>query len=158
MRDGNYLSIDTSFSIAFAGLFMQLVELKDNSEPNEFPEYVKIADDLTSVLDRAHRDGSLKDEVRRDLSRFIIQDPALVAGLERYKKHGKKLFVVTNSDYSYSKLLLDHTITPYLKEHAHWSELFDYVITLAAKPRFFVDNQRFLKIDPSTETMTNNGP
>lgn len=155
LRDPNYLSIDTSFSIAFAGLFMQLVDLKDSDEQSTLPDYAHIADDLTVVLDRAHRDGSLKDEVRRNLSKYIIKDEALVAGLERYKKHGKKLFVVTNSDFNYTKLLLDYTITPFVKEHKGWEDLFEIVITLASKPRFFIDNQRFLKIDPATGLMTN---
>lgn len=155
LRDPNYLSIDTSFSIAFAGLFMQLVELKDSAEASTLPDYVRIADDLTAVLDRAHRDGSLKEEVRQNLDHYIIRDETTVAGLERFKKHGKKLFVVTNSDFKYTKLLLDHTITPFLKEHKSWQNLFDYVITAAAKPRFFVDNQRFLRIDPETGLMSN---
>jgi HAD superfamily 5'-nucleotidase-like hydrolase len=96
LRDPNYLSIDTSFSIAFAGLFMQLVELKDTTEAATLPDYAHIADDLNFVLDRAHRDGSLKDEVRRNVDKYILKDAALVAGLERFKKHGKKLFIVTN--------------------------------------------------------------
>ncbi len=155
LRDPNYLSIDTSFSIAFAGLFMQLVDLRDSDEKTPLPDYAHIADDLTYVLDRAHRDGSLKGRVRENLDQFIIKDEALVAGLERYKKHGKKLFVVTNSDFKYSKLLLDYTITPFLKEHTTWEDLFDIVIVSASKPRFFIDNQRFLKIDPKTGLMSN---
>jgi HAD superfamily 5'-nucleotidase-like hydrolase len=155
LRDPNYLSIDTSFSIAFAGLFMQLVDLKDSSEKSNLPDYLGIAEDLTFVLDRAHRDGSLKEQVRNDLDRFILKDPGVVEGLEKFKKHGKKLFVVTNSDFSYTKLLIDHTMNPFLKNHKSWMELFDYVVTASAKPRFFVDNSRFLRIDPKTGNMTN---
>lgn len=155
LRDPNYNSIDTAFSIAFAGLFMQLVDMKDKDESGRLPDYAHLAEDLNAVLDRAHRDGSLKDKVRQNLGQFILKDPEAVAGLERYKKHGKKLFVVTNSDYNYTKLLLDYTITPFVKEHKGWEDLFDFVITLAAKPRFFIDNQRFLKIDPKTGLMTN---
>jgi len=155
LRDSGFVSIDTAFSIAFAGLFMQLVDLKDNSEKNTLPDYAHIFEDLNAVLDRAHRDGTLKNEVRENLDKFIVKDPKAVEGLERYKKHGKKLFVVTNSDFNYTKLLLDYTITPFVKEHKGWEDLFDYVITLAAKPRFFIDNQRFLRIDPKTGAMTN---
>ena len=155
LRDPNYLSIDTSFSIAFAGLFMQLVDLKDSDPESTLPDYAHIAEDLNAVLDRAHRDGSLKGEVARHLDRYIVKDEALVAGLERFKKHGKKLFVVTNSDFKYTKLLLDYTINPFVKAHESWEDLFELVITLAAKPRFFIDNQRFLKIDPRTGLMTN---
>lgn len=156
LRDPNFVSIDTAFSIAHAGLFMQLVDMRDSqAETSSLPDYNHIADDLNFVLDRAHRDGSLKDEVWKNLDHYIVKDPDLVAGLERFKKHGKKLFIVTNSDFNYSKLLLDYTITPFVKEHKGWEDLFEIVVTLAAKPRFFVDNQRFLKIDPKTGFMTN---
>lgn len=155
LRDPNYLAIDTSFSIAFAGLFMQLVDFKDSSAGASLPDYTQIAEDLTVMLDRAHRDGSLKNEVAKNLDRYIIKDPEVVAGLERFKKHDKKLALITNSEYYYTKLLLDHTITPFVKEHKGWQDLFDYVITSASKPRFFVDNQRFLKINPENGLMTN---
>ena len=155
LSDPDYDTVDTTFSIAFAGLFMQLVELKDTTEAATLPDYYAIADDLNYALDKGHRDGSIKDQVRKDLDNFIIKDPNLVRDLERYKKHGKRLFVVTNSDFSYSKLLLDYAINPFLKEHKHWSELFEYTITLAQKPKFFVDKSRFLRVDPKTETMQN---
>jgi hypothetical protein len=93
--------------------------------------------------------------VRRNLDRYILKDPGVVEGLEKYKKHGKKLFVVTNSDFSYTKLLLDYTINPFVKNHKCWMDLFDYVVTSSAKPRFFIDNTRFLRVDPDTGSMTN---
>jgi len=75
--------------------------------------------------------------------------------LERLKKYGKKLWIITNSDYYYSKALLDYTINPYLKDHKHWSELFELTVTLAFKPRFFTDKVPFLKVDPETGLMEN---
>src|SRR5882757_1470457 len=59
LRDSGFISIDTAFSIAFAGLFMQLVDLKDKDEQSTLPDYAHIFEDLNAVLDRAHRDGSL---------------------------------------------------------------------------------------------------
>lgn len=155
LRDPDYDTVDTTFSIAFAGLFMQLVDMKENDPDLPLPDYHTIADDLNASLDQAHRDGSLKDRVRENLEHFIIIDAEIVAGLERYKTHGKKLFVLTNSDFNYTKLLLDYTITPYLKNHASWEELFDFTLTLAAKPRFFSDKTQFLKVDSKTGLLTN---
>lgn len=151
----NYIAIDTAFSISVATLFAQLVDLKDGAHENEMPSYETIATDVMYVLDQAHADGSLKTVVAKDLSRFIVKDPETVAGLERYVKHGKKIFVLTNSDYAYTKLLLDYAINPYLKDHKSWLDLFEIVVTLAAKPRFFLDSTRFLKVDPLNGTMTN---
>jgi HAD superfamily 5'-nucleotidase-like hydrolase len=154
LREPNYDTVDTTFSIAFATLFAQLVDFKEQNT-RLLPDYTTIASDLNFVLDRAHRDGSLKNQVRDNLDDFIIKDEKVVRGLERYKRHGKKIFILTNSDYHYSKLLLDHTITPFLKDYPHWSELFEFVITSAQKPRFFFDNLKFLRINPKDGTMTN---
>ncbi len=153
LRDARYSSIDTAFSISTANLFMQLVDLKDKTPT--LPDYETMASDMMQSVDAVHRDGSLKGIVRANLSRYIVKDEAMVRGLERYRKHEKRLFVVTNSDYQYTKLLLDYAINPFLKEHKDWSELFDFVITSAQKPRFFMEKIKFLKIDPLDGSMKN---
>jgi HAD superfamily 5'-nucleotidase-like hydrolase len=154
LSDPSYMAVDTTFSISLATLISQIVELK-KTDPAGFPDYGIIADDVLNMLDEAHRDGSLKEVVKKDLARFIIKDPQVVEGLERYKIHGKKIFVVTNSDYAYTKLLLDYAVNPFLKDHKSWMELFEIVVTFAQKPRFFYDNLKFLKVDPATGSMIN---
>lgn len=151
----NYTSIDTAFSISVATLFAQLIDIKDGEGKDIMPDYEEISDDVISTLDMAHRDGSLKGEVAKNLEKFIIRDPEVVAGLERYRQHDKKIFILTNSEYAYTKLLLDYAIQPFLKHHASWMDLFEFVITLAQKPRFFYDNLRFLSVNPADGTMTN---
>lgn len=152
----SYVSIDTAFSISVATLYAQLVDIKDNEGyEDSLPDYDTLAHDVIATLDMAHRDGSLKGEVAKNLDKYIIRDPKTVAGLERYLDHDKKIFILTNSDYGYTKLLLDYAINPFLKKHKSWTELFEFVITLAQKPRFFYDNLRFLQVDPATGAMTN---
>lgn len=155
LRDPRYTSIDTAFSISTANLFMQLVDLKDRCPELNLPDYESMAGDMMSAVDAAHRDGTLKDIVRGNLDKYIIKDEAVVHGLERYKRHGKKLFVLTNSEFHYTKLLLDFAINPFLRDHKDWSELFDFVITAAQKPRFFFDKLPFLRVNPEDGTMTN---
>jgi HAD superfamily 5'-nucleotidase-like hydrolase len=151
--------VDTTFSISYCVLYMQMVELKDSHPELNFPDYKTIEQDLLHALDMSHRDGTLKNQVKLDLKKYIFPDAETVHALEKFKKHGKKLWVITNSDYSYTKLLLDFAINPFLKDHKHWSELFNIVITLAAKPRFFTDNMPLLKVDPATGLMSNHhGP
>lgn len=156
LGDSNFAAIDTAFSLSVAILFGQLVDLKDaNPTAENIPSYPQLLNDVISTMDMAHRDDSLKSIVRKDLSKFIIADEDVVRGLERYKKHGKTLFIVTNSDYHYSKALLDFAINPFLKEHKSWQELFTFTVTGARKPRFFFDNQSFLKVNPADGTLTN---
>ena len=161
LSDANYATVDTTFSISYCLLFAQLVDLKSASllsgKPTGLPSFEVMSRDIDECLDEAHRDGSLKDRVRENLEKFIVRDEKLVQGLERFKKHGKRLFVLTNSAFDYTKLLLDYAITPFLKHHKDWVELFEFVITSAQKPRFFWDKLEFLRIDPSTGMMATVG-
>lgn len=155
LGDSDFMAIDTFFSISLAVLYAQIVDLKDSDSLNIYPEYAQIADDILYALDEAHRDGSLKNEVKNNLGKYIIKDPKVVEGLEKYKKHGKKIFVLTNSDYHYTKLLMDYAVTPFLKEHKSWSDLFELVITFAQKPKFFYEKRSFLKVNPVDGSMSN---
>lgn len=155
LSTGGYLAIDTFFSLSLAVLFSQIVELKDSDTAHVYPEYAKIADDVLDSLDEAHRDGSLKDEVRKNLEKYIIKDETVVQRLEKYKKHGKKIFILTNSDFYYSKLLLDYAINPFLKDHKTWEDLFEITITFASKPKFFYENNKYLRVNTTDGSMTN---
>lgn len=154
LKDPNYMAIDTSFSIAFCVLYGQLVDYKDQY-PNELPGYREIALDVLSSVDKAHADGSIKNAISYNLSDYVHKEKAVVEGLKRLKRYGKQLFILTNSEYYYTKLLLEYAINPFLEPNEDWHNLFEYVITLAGKPRFFYDNPRFLSVNPMDGTMTN---
>lgn len=155
LSDSNYLAVDTAFSLSLAILISQLVEVKEKNPTLTLPSYADMVEDVLYCLDLSHRDGSLKNVVRTDLPRFIIKEPALVAGLEKFKTHGKKIFIVTNSDFHYTKLLLDYAINPFLKNHKSWMDLFEIVVCNAMKPRFFTNSSDFLKVNPVDGSMTN---
>ena len=154
LGDHNYMPIDTSFSISFCVLYSQLVDLKDELGI-EMPSYQSIAADVQFCVDKVHSDGSLKNIIAKNLKKYVIKEKAVVDGLKHFIRHGKKIFILTNSEYFYTKLLLDYAITPFLNEGESWQDLFEYVITLANKPRFFYDNLRFLSVNPDTGSMTN---
>ncbi|MCF8059884.1 MAG: HAD-IG family 5'-nucleotidase [Bacteriovoracaceae bacterium] len=152
-----FQSLDTSFSISNGVIYSQLVQLK--KEGLELPDFTILAEDVKYALDICHADGTLKDQVAKDLDTYIIKDPEMAKLLERYKHYGKKMVVITNSDYQYTRLLLDYTLNPFLKNHKDWSELFDITVTLARKPSFFTSPTAFLKIDPASGLMSNHfGP
>ncbi len=150
-----YSIVDTTFSVSYCTMYMQIVDLKDSHPELNLPDYKTIENDVLEALDISHRDGTLKSQVKKNVKKFIVQDEKAVVALERFKKHGKKLWVITNSDYEYSKLLLDYAINPFLKNHKHWSELFNIVVTAANKPKFFTDKMPLLQVDPATGLMRN---
>lgn len=154
LNDSNYMAVDTSFSIAFCVLYSQLVDLKDDFI-DELPSYAMMAQDVQFCVDTVHSDGSLKGIIAQDLKKYVIKEKAVVEGLKHFIKYGKRIFILTNSDYAYTKLLLDYAITPFLEPGEVWQDLFEFVITLANKPRFFYDNLRFLQINPENGCMSN---
>jgi HAD superfamily 5'-nucleotidase-like hydrolase len=154
LNDHNYIAIDTSFSIAFCVLYGQLVDLKDE-RPNDLPSYSTIALDVLSTVDKIHSDDGLKQYISQNVQHFVLKEKEVVTGLKRYILHGKKFFILTNSEYSHVKLMLEYAINPFLEKGETWQDLFEYVITLANKPRFFYDDLKFLSINPHDGTMTN---
>ncbi|KTD23561.1 cytosolic IMP-GMP specific 5'-nucleotidase [Legionella lansingensis] len=154
LKDPNYIAIDTSFSIAFCVLYGQLIDLKDE-RPHDLPSYTGIALDVLSAVDGTHADGSLKDYITAHMEEYVLREKEVVDGLKRYIRYGKKFFLLTNSEYYYTNLLLGYSISPFLEEGENWRDLFEFVITLAHKPRFFYDNLRFLAIDPEDGSMSN---
>lgn len=154
LKDHNYIAIDTSFSIAFCVLYSQLVDLKDKN-PNELPTYNVIASDVLGIVDKVHADGSLKEHIAKNIKNYVLQEKKIVEGIRRYIHFGKKFFLLTNSQYNYTDLLLTHAINPFLKEEKSWHDLFEFVITLASKPRFFYDDLNFIAVNPKDGTMFN---
>ncbi|MCY4643168.1 MAG: HAD-IG family 5'-nucleotidase [Bacteriovoracales bacterium] len=149
-----FTPIDTSFSISHGVLFSYLVDLRDQN-PKAYPPYEEIARDVVEMIDLIHRDQSLKDHVAERMHQFFIQDKKIPLLLERLKHSGKTLFIVTDSDHIYAQKLLDFTMTPFLRDHSHWMDLFDIVVTLAGKPQFFTAGKRFLKVDMESDQLVN---
>lgn len=153
LSDPSFLPLDTLFAISTGVLYSQLVDLKDRGL--SLPDYANLAADVARSVDEVHRNGSIKKVVIADFDRYVIRDPLVPALLERYKDYGKKLMIITNSDYEYTSALLGYALDPYWKHHRSWRDVFDVVITQADKPQFFERPSRFLKVDPDSGFMSN---
>ncbi|MBN2509473.1 MAG: HAD-IG family 5'-nucleotidase [Spirochaetales bacterium] len=153
VRDAEFESLDTSFAISNGVLFSQLVELKKSGIP--LPDYRTLANDVVTAIDMCHRNGSIKAEILKNPERYIIKDPKVPELLERYLDYGKKLIIITNSDYLYTQRILDYALDPYWKNHTSWKDVFSLVITFANKPGFFERNANILKVDETTGMLKN---
>ena len=111
------------------------------------PGFAVMAHDVLNAVDTVHAAGHLKKYISEHLADFVQPDPELVLDIQKYRAQGKKIFIITNSDYEYTKILLDYAINPYLSNGMCWNSLFEYIITSSNKPRFFYDNLNFLKIN-----------
>jgi hypothetical protein len=91
----------------------------------------RVCRDVREMLDFSHTQGDLKRHLVRDLARFVSPVVGAVSRLRDWRRAGKRLFVVTNSELTYASVVLDLVVGP------DWRSLFAVVATSAAKPAFF---------------------
>src|SRR5690606_12525038 len=106
--------LNTLFSISEACMYMQLVDLLDEGKLGQKIGYEDLARFVRRSIDEAHMEGRLKAEIIADPERFVDRDPDMPLALLDQKEAGKKLLLITNSEYSYAAPLLNHAIDPLL--------------------------------------------
>lgn len=143
--------IDTLFALPEGCLFAQVIELLEGR--GQAVDYSRLYDDIREAIDTVHRDGTLKAEVGKDLSRYILKDPDLAPALHKLRSGGKKLFLLTNSLWDYTDAVMTHVLDGVLPEYPSWRNYFDAVITGAAKPAFFSERRPLLALGPAGEPL-----
>ncbi|KAL3688341.1 hypothetical protein R1sor_014650 [Riccia sorocarpa] len=132
--------LNTLFSISEAGLYMQMVEkLDEGAVPPECGhlDYESLFEVVSKALFKAHVEGRLKDEIINNPDHFVELDPELPLALLDQKEAGKKLLLITNSDYHYTNSMMQYCFNQFLPAGMIWRDLFDMVIVSAKKPDFF---------------------
>ena len=142
----------TLFDLSVACIYSQLVDKLDRNELTQIQGYANLQEEITSNLDAAYAEGLLKDEILKDPKRYVVEDPDTPLALLDQKQSGKKLLLITNSDWAYVKGIMAYAFDPNLPEGLTWRDLFDLVIVLANKPNFF-----FHREQPAFEVVTEDG-
>src|SRR5690606_10439173 len=99
--------------------------------------YSDLYEEVRRTLDAAHMAGKLKAEIVADPARYVLADPETALALLDQRSAGKKLLLITNSEWSYTVPMMHAAFDPYLPKGMTWRELFDVVIVSARKPEFF---------------------
>ena len=143
-----WVFINTLFSLSEACLYMQLVDLLDAGKLPPGIGYQDLYHQVRVTMDAMHVEGELKAEITADPERFVKLDPELPLTLLDQKHAGKKLLLVTNSEWSYTVAMMSWTFDRMLGELgvSGWRELFDVVVVGARKPEFFTTRSPFFEI------------
>lgn len=134
----NYISVDTLFHLPEVYLYAALVDFLEAGRVPREVDYTSLYDDVRNMIDEAHGDGSLKRIIMGNPAQFVRRDPKIAETLEEFRRSGKKLFLLTNSEFYYTDALLRH-----LLEHKPrtrpWESYFDLLIVDSRKPGFFLE-------------------
>mmetsp|Transcript_32036 Transcript_32036/g.101948 ORF Transcript_32036/g.101948 Transcript_32036/m.101948 type:complete len:345 (-) Transcript_32036:206-1240(-) len=132
--------MDTLFHVVDASLFAQLVDLKDSDPAAVTKDFATMYKDVRACVDLCHRDGTIKDLVAQDPKPYIKEDPNLIPMLRAYKNAGKKVFLLTNSYWEYTNVVMNFLWGNDVENRdLDWIDLFDVVICGATKPHFLTD-------------------
>jgi HAD superfamily 5'-nucleotidase-like hydrolase len=153
LAEPRYVFMNTFFSLSEACMYAELVDLLDEhklpvaralaeAEPGvkPFPAVMGYSDLyrwVKTALDAAHMEGTLKAEITADPERFIDADPEMPLALLDQKRAGKKLLLITNSEWVYSNDVMSYAVDSFLPDGMKWRDLFDVIIVSARKPEFF---------------------
>lgn len=141
LSEPRFAFMNTLFSLSEACLFAQMVDLLDDGafdKPYGYHDLYKV---VREALDYAHMEGRLKQEIVEDPDNFVVPDPETPLALIDQKEAGKKLLLITNSEWPYTDAMMRYAIQPHLPNGIGWRDLFDVVIVAARKPIFFqMDN------------------
>uniref|UniRef100_A0A8C3G2H6 5'-nucleotidase domain containing 2 n=1 Tax=Cyclopterus lumpus TaxID=8103 RepID=A0A8C3G2H6_CYCLU len=94
---------------------------------------VHLFKDISEAIGMVHLKGYMYKWVMEDLDKFILRGEETDAVLHRLVSHGKKMFLITNSPFSF----VDKGMTYMVGKN--WRDFFDVVIVQADKPHFFTD-------------------
>jgi len=137
LAEERWYFLHTLFSLSEACMYSQLVDLLDRRLlPGTFG-YRDLYEKVRHTLDTAHMEGQLKAEILEDPDRYVVLDPEVPLALLDQRRAGKKVMLITNSDWEYTLPIMRYAFDRYLPEGMGWRELFDVVIVSARKPDFF---------------------
>jgi HAD superfamily 5'-nucleotidase-like hydrolase len=142
-----FRSIDTLFEIPECALFALLVDASDGKRI-EGKSAMDIFQDVRWAIDTTHRNGEMKTEILAHRDFFIPKDPQLAPALERLKRGGKKLFLLTNSEWSFTDGVLSHLLDGQDQAYPAWTDYFDLIVASARKPLFYLEGTPLLPAAP----------
>jgi 5'-nucleotidase len=154
LAEKRWMFLNTLFSLSEACIYAQLVDLLDEGKLPGPMGYVDLYSVVRSSLDAAHLAGKLKADIVAAPERYVQPDPETALALLDQRSAGKKLLLITNSEWDYTVPMMRVAFDPYLPQGMTWRELFDVVIVSARKPEFFTTRSPLFEV---VETPTGEG-
>lgn len=145
--------LDAMFALPDAFLFSSVVDYKDKHPGEIHQDYSQIYRDVRTSVDLCHRDGSIKNMVAQHPHKYIQRDDAMVPMLRQLKRSDKKVFLLTNSLWNYTNVVMTYLFGD---NEGCWLDLFDVIITGSCKPAFMLNNRLPLyRVNPETGLLSN---
>jgi len=129
------------------------VKSKEGIKSGElYMSYKSLFQDVRDCTDYMHVKGTLKSRTVKDLPRYVEKDARLPTLLRRMRASGAFLFLMTNSEYWYTKEIMTYILS-FPDENGvvqDWKSYFDTIVVDACKPLFFTDGTIMRQVNTET--------
>jgi 5'-nucleotidase len=146
LGDHRFAFLNTLFSLSEAAMYAQLVDRLDAHALPEVLSYDELHHRVNVSVNAAHMEGDLKADIMAAPARFVVPDPELALALRDQKAAGKQLLLITNSEWPYTRFMMEYALDSWLPPGQTWRDLFDMVIVAARKPGFFASDAPLLHV------------
>lgn len=146
LADPRWVFLNTLFSLSEGCLYAQMVDLLDQGLLPGAMGYRDLYVRVRAMVDAQHIEGRLKAQIIARPEDTVVLDPETPLALLDQRHAGKKLMLITNSDWAFSAAMMAYAFDPFLPEGTGWRDLFDLVIVGARKPEFFTAHAPFFEV------------
>ncbi len=146
LSDARFVFLNTLFSLSEACMYAQLVDRLDARGVPAAMGYADLYKAVRRGIDEAHLEGELKAGIAADPDAYVERDPELPLTLLDQREAGKRLLLITNSDWPYTNLMMTYTVDPFLPAGTTWRDLFEVVMVSARKPDFFSNSMPLFEV------------
>ena len=146
LAEPRWVFLNTLFSLSEGCLYGQMVDLLDQHRLPGVLGYRDLYLQVRAMVDAQHLEGHLKAEIAAAPERCVVLDPEIPLTLLDQRHAGKKLLLITNSDWTFSSAMMTYAFDRYLPAGMTWRQLFDLIIVGARKPDFFTAHAPFFEV------------
>jgi 5'-nucleotidase len=146
LAEPRWAFLNTLFSLSEGCLYSQMVDLLDAGKLPHVKGYAELFASVRAAVDAQHLEGKLKAEIVAEPERFVVLDSEAALALLDQRASGKKLLLITNSEWSYTTRMMSYAYDRFLPPGMTWRQLFDLVIVGARKPDFFTERAPFFEV------------
>jgi HAD superfamily 5'-nucleotidase-like hydrolase len=149
-----FVPVDTFFSLAEVLLYARMTDAMSGDDPADrtpgLPQcsHQELWDSVRAAVDESHQDGTIKSHVVKRPELFLDRNDELKSTLQRLRAAGKRLFLLTNSDFAFTNQIMSFLLGPEDSDSG-WKSDFDYIVVSAGKPNFFFEGRPFIEVDKS---------
>uniref|UniRef100_UPI0037E7EB36 5'-nucleotidase, cytosolic II, like 1 n=1 Tax=Semicossyphus pulcher TaxID=241346 RepID=UPI0037E7EB36 len=158
-----FYTLNTLFNLSETYLYTCLVDffttctrytnlLKGFQHGDLFMSYRSMFQDVRDAVDFIHDTGALKERTLKNLDKYVVKDPNLSVLLTRIKDVAK-VFLATNSNYSYTDAIMKYLLESNGKSSSPemcWRSFFDLIVVDTKKPLFFAEGTVLRQVNTNT--------